>query len=105
MAEDGDTLKVRMLRFTGKDASIHWFEYRPHFLKDVVRIEWEEDTMDVELDKDVADYLLRAGYAAPLPQGSPPTAAPPPVAPEPRVEETPPPPATPSWLKPSGGNQ
>jgi len=119
MAEDSETLKVRMLRVTGKNDTIQWFEYRPSFRVDIVRIEWELDTMDVELDSPVADYLLRAGYAAPVAPGSAPVAtkptAPPPAAPtapapspKPKqdvtAEEPPPPPPAPSWLKPSGDN-
>lgn len=110
MAEDGATLKIRMLRVTGRDATTQWFEYRPSFMSDIIRITWELGTMDVELDAPVTDYLLRAGYAAPIPEGSAPVATPSPVpAPvtstainEPAAEP-PPPPATPSWLKPSGG--
>jgi hypothetical protein len=115
MADDSETLKVRMLRVSGKNETIQWFEYRPAFNVDIVRIEWEIDTMDVELDRSVADYLLRAGYAADIPQGSAPATAPsnPPAAPAPDkkalpsdkkvTEEMPPPPAAPSWLKPNGG--
>jgi len=110
MANDSETVKIRMLRVTGKDKDTQWFEYRPNFMGEVVRLSWELDTMDVELDTPVADYLLRAGYAAPIPEGSaapaPPLPAPkPPAAPEPvpaPVEELSPPPSTPSWLKPSG---
>jgi hypothetical protein len=106
MAEDSETLVVRMLRVSGRNKEIQWFEYRPSFLADLVRIEWELDTMDVEIDSPIADYLLRAGYAAPVPQGSAPAAEPepppPPIAPEIPAEEPPPPPA-PSWLKPNGG--
>jgi hypothetical protein len=114
MAEDSDTLKVRMLRVSGRNKEIQWFEYRPSFRVDIVRIEWELDTMDVELDSPIAEYLLRAGYAAPLPPGSAPPIAPiepelpqePSAAPVPppwkAAEETPPP-SAPSWLKPNGG--
>jgi len=76
MAEDSDTLTVRMLRVSGKNKETQWFEYRPSFRVDIVRIEWELDTMVVELDTAIADYLLRAGYAAPLPQGSAPPSVP-----------------------------
>jgi hypothetical protein len=121
MADDSETLKVRMLRVTGKNDTIQWFEYRPSFRVDIVRIEWELDTMDVELDSPVADYLLRAGYAAPVAPGSapktaetpaapkitpaaPPSPPPAPVKPKQDViaEEPAPPPPAPSWLKPSG---
>jgi hypothetical protein len=114
MADESETVTVRMLRTTGQDKTTQWFEYRPGFLLDIVRITWELETMDVELDASVADYLLRAGYAAPLSPGS----APPPAAPQAPVQppaekvlnplvnpppEPPPPPAAPSWLKPNGG--
>jgi hypothetical protein len=115
MAEDSETMKVKMLRTSGSNETIQWFEYRPSFNVDIVRVEWELDTMDVELDSPVADYLLRAGYAAPIPQGSPPVAAkptaPPPgppqssPAPAPKSQEpTADPPPSPSWLKPNGGD-
>ena len=120
MAEDSETLKVHMLRTTGKNDTIQWFEYRPSFRVDIVRIEWELDTMDVELDSPIADYLLRAGYATPISPGSAPVIQPPvpdsaapadePVPPPWKSEtsnnhaaDTPPPPPAPSWLKPNGG--
>lgn len=117
MAEDSGTIKVRMLRTSGSNKEIQWFEYRPSFRVDIVRIEWEHDTDIVELDSPVADYLLRAGYAAPIQQGSapvapkpivsPPPAPPAPVTPSPKTkdnqaEESSPPPPAPAWLKPSG---
>jgi hypothetical protein len=118
MAEDSDTLVVRMLRVSGRNKEIQWFEYRPSFLADLVRIEWELDTMDVEIDSPIADYLLRAGYAAPVPQGSAPPSVPvepesqaapvePPWKPtieEPGTETAETPPPAPSWLKSAGGN-
>jgi hypothetical protein len=124
MADDSETMKVKMLRSSGRNDEIQWLEYRPSFAADIVKLSWELDTMEVELDTSVADYLLRAGYAAPLPQGSAPE--PDPVQ-EPEPEEPvkepettiPPPwkqdettvdhaesepsaPPAPSWLKPSG---
>jgi hypothetical protein len=114
MAEDSDTLTVRMLRVSGSDKETQWFEYRPAFNQEIVKVEWELDTMDVELDRTVADSLLRMGYAAPVPEGSPPVKAQPPtssvkkaapsqeVVEEESVEEAPPPP---SWLKPPGGTK
>jgi hypothetical protein len=122
MAEDSDTLTVRMLRVSGKNKETQWFEYRPSFRVDIVRIEWELDTMVVELDTAIADYLLRAGYAAPLPQGSAPPSVPAepisqaapqaaPVSPpwkptieEPGTETAETPPPAPSWLKSAGGS-
>ena len=70
MAEDSDTVKVRMLRSSGRDDETQWFEYRPAFNADIVRVSWELDTMEVELDSGVAEQLVRVGYAAPLPAGS-----------------------------------
>jgi hypothetical protein len=120
MADDSEavteTLKVRMRRVTGKNKETQWFEYRPSFTADIVRISWELDTMDVELDAPIADYLLRAGYATPIPQGSAPVAASStpqpvpkpaakPVAPPQPAADPSPPPTAPSWLKPSGDNK
>jgi len=101
MAAESETLKVRMLRTSGRNKEIQWFEYRPSFQADIIRISWELDTMEVELDTSVADYLLRAGYAAPIPQGSAPAVAE--TTESVSTEEPPPPPPTPSWLKPDGG--
>jgi hypothetical protein len=115
MAENSDTLTVRMVRASGSDKETQWFEYRPAFNQEIVKVEWELDTMDVELDSGVADSLLRMGYATPIPEGSPPAKAPPPkpspekavpakkVAKEQPAEEAPPTPSAPSWLKPGGG--
>ena len=80
MAEDSDTLRVRMLRSSGRNDETQWFEYRPAFNADIVRVSWEHDTMDVELDRGVAEQLVRVGYAAPSPAGpalNPALAAPP----------------------------
>jgi hypothetical protein len=113
MAEDSATLKVRMLRTSGLGEDSQWFEYRPAFTAEIVKIEWELDTMDVELDREVAESLLRMGYAAPVPEGSPHIKAPSPkkTAPASKAktesQEAPaePPPSAPSWLKPGGVNK
>ena len=116
MAEDSDTVKVRMLRSSGRDNETQWFEYRPAFNADIVRVSWELDTMEVELDSGVAEQLVRVGYAAPLPAGSAPKSPAPAAPPEPipapwqttpekpdtETAETPPP--APSWLKNAGGD-
>lgn len=119
MAEDSDTVMIRMLRVSGRDKDTQWFEYRPAFNVPVVRISWELDTMDVELDTSVAEHLLRTGYAAPLPAGSatPPTPPAPPATPsapapppwkaapeKPDTETAETPPPAPSWLKNAGGD-
>lgn len=40
-----------------------WFDYRPAFFSEIVRVEWDKDTMNVVLPVEVSDYLLRNRYA------------------------------------------
>lgn len=48
---------------SGKSADTQWFDYRPGYFSDMVRVEWDRDTMSAVLPADVADYLLRNRYA------------------------------------------
>ncbi|WP_157787934.1 hypothetical protein [Bradyrhizobium elkanii] len=52
-----------MLVATGKGADTQWFDYRPAFFAEIVRVEWDSDTMSVVLPVDVSEYLLRNHYA------------------------------------------
>ena len=108
-----------MLRSSGRDDETQWFEYRPAFNADIVRVSWDS-VQWVGLGSGVLpDRLVRVGYAAPLPAGSaqksPPPAAPSepsapipapwqttPEKPDTETAETPPP--APSWLKNAGGD-
>lgn len=63
MANNDQTVKVRMLRVTGETENTQYFDYRPSFMGDVIRLEWEKGTMDAEFDSSVTEYLLRSGYA------------------------------------------
>ncbi|MEY9235395.1 hypothetical protein ABIF78_007718 [Bradyrhizobium japonicum] len=59
---------VVMLVKTGEDerANVRWFAYRPRFFGDIIRIEWERNTMSVVLPVDVANQLIDRGYAVPM---------------------------------------
>ena len=51
---------------SGKGVDSQWFDYRPSFFSDPVRIEWDKDTMFAALPADTAGYLLSRGYARPM---------------------------------------
>jgi hypothetical protein len=54
---------VVMLRMTGEDDDSRWFEYRPTFFGDIVRVEWDKGTMNAAFPTEAAGWLLRNGYA------------------------------------------
>ncbi|TAI61587.1 hypothetical protein [Bradyrhizobium sp. Leo170] len=54
---------VVMLLASSQGEDSQWFDYRPGFYQDIVRVEWDKDTMQVVLPADVSDYLTRNGYA------------------------------------------
>ncbi len=84
--EGKDVMRVTMLVSSGQGSDSQWFDYRPSFFTDIVRVEWDLDTMDVELPAHAADYLVRNGYAKPrvVEQEAPPTVVDPPP---PKTEE------------------
>lgn len=51
---------------TGKGSDSQWFDYRPTFFSDPVRVEWPDDTMFAALPSETAGYLLNHGYARPM---------------------------------------
>ena len=59
---DGVT-KVTMLRVSGKGEETQWFDYRPGFFSEIIRVEWENDTMEAILPSDIASFLVANGYA------------------------------------------
>lgn len=59
---DGDFAIVMRVR-TGCNADICWFQYRPGFSADPVRVEWAPDDTILLLPKEVVVGLLRARYA------------------------------------------
>lgn len=70
MADQDNYVEVRMLVTpSGKGDDSQWFDYRPSFFGDIVRVEWELGTNDVSLTADVAEYLIKHGYAQRLGQG------------------------------------
>jgi hypothetical protein len=54
---------VVMLHASGQGQDSQWFDYRPSFFAEPVRVEWEKGTMAVALPQDVADFLVKGGYA------------------------------------------
>lgn len=54
---------VVMRVVSGKSKDTQWFDYRPGFFSEIVRVEWDIDTMNVVLPLDVSEYLLRNNYA------------------------------------------
>jgi hypothetical protein len=52
-----------MLHVSGTDGDVQWFDYRPGFFSDIIRVEWDKDTMAAVIPADVADLLVRQGYA------------------------------------------
>jgi hypothetical protein len=51
---------------TGRGTDTQWFDYRPAYFADPVRIEWPSDTMFAGLPPDAAGYLVNHGYARPM---------------------------------------
>lgn len=73
-AEDIDVILVQMLVSSGRTDDSQYFDYRPGFFNDIVRIEWELDTMEAVIESTAADYLIKHGYAkrlTPLPAEPP----------------------------------
>ena len=48
---------------TSGDDEIQWFQFVPSLFAPIIRIEWEQDTMNVVLPKDMAETLIKKGYA------------------------------------------
>ena len=63
MADQDTHVEVRMKVVSGKGEDSQWFDYRPGFFHDIVRVEWDLGTMDAALQTDAAEYLIRHGYA------------------------------------------
>ena len=57
---------VEMLLASGESGDIKWFSYRPTYFGDIIRIEWDKDTMIVDIPSDYAGYLVSHGYARKL---------------------------------------
>lgn len=50
---------------SGQGPDSQWFEYRPSFFGDIIRVEWDKDTMLADLPSEAANYLIKNGYARP----------------------------------------
>ena len=48
---------------TSGDDEIQWFQFVPSLFAPIIRIEWERDTMNVVLPANMADTLIKKGYA------------------------------------------
>ena len=48
---------------TSGDDEIQWFQFVPSLFAPIIRIEWEQDTMNVVLPAAMADTLIKKGYA------------------------------------------
>ena len=55
--------RVVMLHVSGRDTEVQWFDYRPGFFSEIIRIEWESDTMEAVLPSDIAAFLVSRGHA------------------------------------------
>lgn len=63
MAAENSDIAVRMLVSTGRTEDSQFFDYRPSYFGDIIRIEWELDTMDALISAEHAEFLIRRGYA------------------------------------------
>src|SRR5262245_14745153 len=52
-----------MLRMTGEDDEIRWFDFRPSYMSDVIRVVWDKGTMIAILPATTAETLLRLKHA------------------------------------------
>ena len=57
---------VVMIHTSGQDDEVRWFDYKPTFYADAIRVVWDHDTMAVAIPAETADYLLKNGYARPM---------------------------------------
>jgi hypothetical protein len=55
--------RVRMLQVSGKNAETQWFTYRPGFFSEIITVEWEIDSMEIDLPSVDASALIAKGYA------------------------------------------
>lgn len=62
-----ETVTVVMLVSSGRSEDSTFFDYRPSYFGDIVRVEWESDTDRAVLPRETADYLIRHNYARPVP--------------------------------------
>lgn len=86
MADKDNNVEVKMLVRSGQTEDSQYFDYRPSFFGDIVRVEWDLDTMEAALASDAAEYLINHGYAERL-SPEPEPAEPPLVVEEPLVVE------------------
>ena len=87
-----------MLHSSGHNDDIHWFQYMPSFFGQMVRIEWDADTMFAALPNETADWLIRNGHARPMTDTEMEKYTSPPAAADPPAE-------TPKTSRPKKGDQ
>ena len=83
---------VVMLVTSGHGPDSQWFDYRPSFFANPVRVEWEKDTKNVALPEDVASFLVKGGYAREMTEREAEeyTSPPPPLPDQKKTQEPPP---------------
>lgn len=52
-----------MLMATGLAGNTHFFQYKPGFFSGVITVQWEGDAMQAVLPPEIANYLIKNGYA------------------------------------------
>lgn len=77
-----------MLVRTAIGPDTQWFMFKPSYFAEPTRVEWDKDTMSVSLPEDIAEYLVRNGYARRMTEAELEEYTAPPPAPPPVVEET-----------------
>jgi hypothetical protein len=52
-----------MLVVSGHNGDVQWFDYRPSFFGQIIRVEWDRSTKYALLPNDVVGFLLARKYA------------------------------------------
>jgi hypothetical protein len=65
--ENTNVIRVRMtVPPSGRGEDSQWFDYRPSFFGEIIRVEWDLDSDEATLQSDVAEYLINHSYAVRL---------------------------------------
>src|SRR4029079_15276891 len=63
----GSTEHAVIMKFaSGQGSDSQWFDWKPGFYQETIRVEWEKDTMEAVIPADLARALIRKGYARPM---------------------------------------
>ena len=65
---DGTKIGCVMNITSGKNDEIQWFEFKTNYLPPapIFTIQWELGTMDVVVQAETANWLIKNGYARPM---------------------------------------